>query len=194
MDFDNLIKYVKAQGCRVTVYKTKKTVHNAIGLFYEEPYPNIKMAIKGRSKKLVVSTLLHEYAHFCQWMDGFSKYLDGICWSHNVHDEWVRGKIELTEREIEMIRASMLSVEYDAELRAIKIGKELRPDSFDANYHLREAQSYIAAIKWSFGARKEWKKRPSWRLYPAKQLTHEELFAPLTEKEKEILKGIKPRD
>jgi len=193
MDFDNLVKYIKSQGCKVYIYRKKKKIDGAIGLFYEEPVPNIKMATKGLGKRIMMSTLLHEYAHFCQWKDGFSKYLDGICWPHNIHDEWIRGKIELTEREIKMARATMLSVEYDAELRAIDMGNELKPKNFSETYHLKEAQSYMAAIKWSFANRSEWTKRPCWNLYPAKRLTHDELFAPLTNKEKEILKNIKPK-
>jgi hypothetical protein len=87
-----------------------------------------------------------------------------------------------------MVRATMLSVEYDAELRSYRMGRELGVKNFDPEYHLREAQSYVAAIKWSFDNRKDWKKRARWKLFPAKILTHEELFASLTKKEKRVLK------
>ena len=189
MDHKDLLKFFKSQGCGVRVSKTKSRLEgNAIGLFYEEPAPHIKIATKGRSKREVVSVLLHEFAHFCQWRDGFSKYLDGICWPHNLLEEWLNGDVELTNREIGMTRATMLSGEYDAELRSYRLGMELGVKNFSPAYHLREAQSYMAAIKWAFENRKDWKKRASWKLFPAKILTHKELFAPLTQKEKRVLK------
>ena len=191
MDFQNLIRFIKAQGCRVTIFKNKTRIQGALGLFHEDPHPLIQLAVKGRSKRERVSTLLHEYGHFCQSRDGFSKYLDNICWPHNIHEEWIDKKIELTKREIKMVRATMLSVEYDAEIRAYKMGNELQPKNWDSAYHLREAQSYIAAIKWSFKHRKDWKKRPPGKLHPATILSFDQLFAPLTAKEKKILKKIK---
>lgn len=139
----------------------------------------------------MISVLLHEYGHFCQLKDEFGGYLDGICYTHELHEDWVSKRIELTEREIKMACGTMLAVEYDAEMRAIKLGEALCVDNFDAAYHLQDARSYMAAIKWSFNERKDWTKRPSWKLYPAKRLSSEELFAPLTAKENEILKGIK---
>lgn len=193
MNLNDLVQFIRSQGCKVTIYKNKKKIDNAIGLFYEEPSPRIVLATKGRSKKLVVSTLLHEFGHFCQWRDGFSGYFDAVCWPHNIHEDWVSRKIELTDLEKKMVRATMLSVEYDAEIRAIRWGDELKPKHWDKDYHLREAQSYIAAIKWSFIHRKDWVKRPGAKKYPAKIMTHEKLFAPLTKSEKRILKKIKAK-
>jgi len=189
MDFNDLVKYIKSQRCKVKLHKGKKRLEgNAIGLFLDEPKPRILLAIKGRSRKEKVSVLLHEYGHFCQWRDGFSKYLDGICWPHQVLDDWLTGYIELSTRELKMVRNSMLTIEYDAELRSYYLGKELGVKGFNPAYHLREAQSYMAAIKWAFAHRKDWKKKAPYKLFPAKILTHEELFAPLTEKENKILK------
>ena len=192
MNFNSLVKHIKSQGCRVTIYSKKERIGGAAGLFYEDP-PHIKMAVLKVSKRDKVSVLLHEYGHFCQLKDGFANYLDGICWPHNVLDEWVERKVELTEREIQMVRNTMLTVEHDAEMRAIKLGEELKPDDFDAEYHLSEAQSYMAGIKWCFKHRNDFKKRPSWKHYPAKRLTTAELFAPLTDRENKILRKIKAK-
>ena len=191
MNFKDLIKWVRSQGCKVTVYKKKKKIDDCFGIFYEDPEPLIKLALKGVSKKKIVSVLLHEYAHFLQWRDGFSQYLDGICWPHEVFDEWVERNMELTEREVKIHRNTMLFIEYDADMRAYDLGMTMRPDEFDPEYHLREAQSYCMAIKWGWKNRKAWKKRPSWKNWPYKRLTHKELFAPLTKKQKKILKKIK---
>ncbi len=190
MDFKNLVKFIKAQGCKVRIYKKKKRLveSNAIGLFVDEPHPHILMATKGHSKKEQVSVLLHEYAHFCQWRDGFSKYLDGICWADLLWHDWLENHVELNKREIGMVRNILLSVEYDAEKRSYAMGLELGVEGFDARYHLQEAQSYMASIKWSFAKRKDWKKRPKWKLFPPEMMSHEKLFAKLTKKEKEIMK------
>jgi len=193
MDFEKLIKFIKSQGCRVKIYPDKKKIDGAFGLFYDDPHPLIKLAVKGRSKRANVSTLLHEYGHFCQLRDGFSHYLDAICWPHNIHEEWVRGDVDLTDREIKMVRATMLSIEYDAEMRAYRIGEELKPKNWDKDFHLKGAQGYVAAIKWAFDKKNDWTRRPQWKLYPAKVLTPAELFAPLTPKEKKILKKIKAK-
>jgi len=193
MNFKNLAKWVRSQGCKVTIFKKKKWIDGSIGVFYEDPEPHIKIAIKNSSIKRNVSVLLHEYAHFLQWRDGFSEFLDGICWAHQVFTDWVERYVELTEREIKMCRNTMLFIEYDADMRAFEIGMTMRPDGFNPDYHLRESQSYCNAIKWGWKHRLDWKKRPGWKNWPAKRLNHKELFAPLTRCEKEILKKIKPK-
>lgn len=193
MKFKDLVKWVRSQGCKVAVYKKKKRIDDCIGVFYEDPEPHIKLATKNSSNKKKVSVLLHEYAHFLQWRDGFSRYLDGICWPHQIFNDWVDRYVELTEREVKMCRNTMLFIEYDADMRAFDIGMTMRPHGFDPEYHLRESQSYCNAIKWAWDKRKDWTKRPNWKYWPAKRLTHEELFAPLTRAEKKILKNIKAK-
>lgn len=193
MDFDGLVKFIKSQGCKVVVYRKKKRICGNLGEFIDDPYPIIKIATKGHSKRENVAVLLHEYGHFLQWRVGFGKMLDGICWSHNVHEEWVKGEIELTDREIEMVRNVMLAIEYDADMRGYRVGMEMKPDNFDPEHFLREAHSYASSIKWAFDNRADWKKRPPWRFWDARVLTPEQLFAPLTKKEKVILKKIKKK-
>jgi len=193
MNFNDLVRFVRAQGCKVKVHKSSKEIEGALGFFIEEPYPLIEIAIRDWSKRRNVSTILHEYGHFCQSREGFSRYLDGICWSLNTFEEWIAGDIKLTKREIKMVRAVMLSIEYDAEMRACKLGDDMKPKNWDREFHLKEAYSYIVSIKWAFKHKKNWKKRPSWKLFPARVLSHEELFAPLTKKEIKILRKITPK-
>lgn len=187
MNLTELISFIKLQGCRVTVYRKKRKIGNAIGLFYDDP-PHIKIAIQGRENRQVVSTLLHEYGHFCQFKDGFSGYLDGICWSHNLYEEWINRKIELTDLEKFMIRNVMLTIEYDAEMRAIKLGEELKVEGFDKDYHMADANRYMSMIKWAFANRREFLVKVGAEKYSPVRLTHVELFAPLTEKENKILR------
>ncbi len=191
MDFDALVKYIKAQGCRVTVYRKKERVGGSYGEFAEDPSPRINLATLNHPKSLVVSVLLHEYAHFLQYREGFSKYIDGICFSYDVHYDWLNGKIELTETERMMARNAMLAIEYDAEMRAYDLGKELGVEDFDPELHLRDAASYMAHLKWSWLRRLEWDTRLNNSHWPAKKLTHDELFAPLDAKENHLFKKLK---
>lgn len=190
MDFNDLVKYIKDKGCKVVVYKKKERVGGAIGEFNEDT-ARINIATKGLSNKMITSTLLHEYAHFLQWKEGFSQYIDGICWSYEIHYDWIRGKRELTDDEKQMARNAMLAIEYDAEMRSYDLGLELKPKDFDPDFHLQEAACYMAHLKWSWGRRLEWDKRLSHTFWPAKKLTHDELFAPLTGREKQILKKVR---
>jgi len=192
MDFNALVKFIKSQGCKVIIYKNKERVNGAIGEFGEEP-PRINIATKGHEKKFIISTLLHEYAHFLQWEDGFSKYIDGICWSYDIHYEWMKGIRELTDSEKRMARNCMLALEYDAELRSYDLGTELKVEGFDADFHLQEASCYMAHLKWSWAGRKDWHKRLSASFWEPAKLTHEELFAPLTDRENIYLKGVRAK-
>lgn len=191
MDFKDLVKFIKAQGCKVYLYKKSKTIEGAYGYFVDAPKPTIKMALKGLSKKRKTSVLLHEYAHFLQWRDGFSQYLDGICWAQQMFDDWVCGYLELNKREIKMIRNTMLFIEYDADMRALELSNLMNIKSWDSDFHLRDSQSYIGAIKWGWDKRSDWKKRVSYKYWPAKKMSHKKLFAPLTSKEKKILRKMK---
>lgn len=190
MDFNALVKFIKSQGCKVVVYRKKERVNGAIGEFGEDP-PRINIATKGQTKKLIISTLLHEYAHFLQWREGFSQYIDGICGSYEIHYDWIRGRRELTDDEKQSARNAMLAIEYDAELRSYDLGKELGVKDFDPDFHLQEAACYMAHLKWSWGVRLDWDKRLSPSFWKPKKLTHEELFAPLTARENVYLKKVK---
>jgi len=196
MDFDTLVKFIRVQGCKVIVHDEKKKVDETLGYFIEDPKPQIHIATKGRKKYQLISTLLHEYAHFLQWEDGFLKYMDGICLAYNLWDDWLTGYVELNKREKQIVRNAILSIEYDAEIRAYNLGIQLKLKHFNPTYHLQTAQSYVAAIKWSFLCRKDWKKRVGIRLWPAKKLSFKKLFAPLKKREKKFLKKmkVKPRD
>lgn len=139
-----------------------------------------------------MSILLHEYGHFLQWRDGFLGFFDAIGDAHETFDQWWQKKIELNDNEIRMYRNIMLAVEYDAEVRSYNVGKELLVKDFNPEKHLQEAYSYIASIKWAWENRMEWSDRPEYDKWPAKLLTQEELFAPLTDEENKILKLIVP--
>jgi hypothetical protein len=191
MNFDALVKYIKAQGCKVTVYRKKNKVNGSMGEFGEDPRPHINIAVQGHSKALIASTLLHEYAHFLQWKEGFSRYLDKICLAYTIQYDWLHGNIELTDYERQIARNAMLSIEHDAESRAYNLGVELEVEHFDPIFHLQETQNYMASIKWSWKNRKEWAKRTPHSLWPSEKMGFNKLFAPLTDTENKILKDIR---
>lgn len=191
MSFDQLVKYIKNQGCAITVYRKKRTVGGVSGYFLDDPKPHIKIAIKGRRLVHSLSLLLHEYGHFLQFKDPTWTYIDKICLPTEILDEWLDGKIELTEREIRIARNTMLAAEYDAEMKALDVALALGVEGFCPDFHLREAYSYVGCIKWAWANRMDWEHRPPNFMWPKKRLSTEELFAPLNEEENNILSHIK---
>ena len=187
MDFKNLVKYIKDVGCRVRLYD-KKNMGDSIGTFHvAECGPIICLATKNMPKKKRVEYLLHEFAHFLQWKDGFMETIDNIFDTYELWDDWVEGKIELTKRERLAGRNAMLAIEWDAEYRAYELGNSLKAEHFDADYHLKGANAYILAIKWGWYHRKNFSTCPKRKKIEGRVLTKKQLFAKLTRKEKKLL-------
>ena len=184
MTFDDLVQYVREEGCRVRVYKKRNTIGNARGTFdYNEHGPIICVAHKGVIAKKRIETLLHEFGHYLQYADGFMQYFDDICKPYDLAESWLSGSIELSSRELQIVRNMMLSVEYDAERRAYKQGCLLQPDDFDPDYYLKGAAAYMGCIKWSFARRIDTGEVPHRKGFSARLLTNEELYAPVAEEQ-----------
>lgn len=194
MDFKDLVKYIKDDGCRVRIYDDRELIHGAQGTFHTTKHgPIISLATQRTPKKKRVEYLLHEYGHYLQWKEGFDTTIDGICDAYDIWDNWVDEKIELTELEWKVARNSMLAIEGDAEYRALKWGNELGVKHFHAEHHLKGAYSYILAIKWGWLYRSQFVQCPKRKKLEARVLTKKQLFAPLTRKEKRILKNYEGR-
>ena len=191
MTYDDLVKFIKNDGCRVNVYKSKASIHGGSrGTFdHNEAHgPIICVATKNVDKKRKLETLLHEYGHYLQYKDGFMQYLDGIADCNQTTTSWLAHKIELTNREVSMIRNMMLTMEYDAEKRAHQVGCSMAIDGWDEEFYLQGAQAYMDLIKWQFKFREDLDKAPTRKIYKPKILTLKELLAPLSdEKIKKIL-------
>lgn len=191
MNFDDVVEYIKLEGCRVRIYSSEYVCGGNAGTF-NYAYnggPLINIATKGTPRKKIMETLLHEFGHYLQWKDGFMQYLDGVCDAYDTQDQWLDNKIELTDFEIKCARNIMLSMEYDAEQRGARQGLLLKPNGFCVKHYLRGAASYMEAIKWSFARRKSFIKCPSRRKYKGEFWTHERLFSPLEEKRLKQLDG-----
>lgn len=182
MTYDELVQYIRSEGCRVRVYTKQNAIDGARGTFhYNKHGPIICVATKGINIKKRVEALLHEYGHYLQWQDGFMQSLDDICMPYDLMAEWLNVSVELTDREIRIVRNMILAMEYDAERRAYRQGTLLDVEGFDGDYYLRGAAAYMAAIKWTFAKRTETDEVPRRVLFQPHLLSNEELFSTPTE-------------
>lgn len=188
MNFQQFCSYIKAQGCKIRLYKKKTSIGGAVGLFQEEPAPLISLAILCCSKKRQMELLAHEFAHFLQYKDGFTTIIENIC----EYGDWVRWtdrEIELSEKEVQAVRNTVLAIEWDAEMRAMKLAKELGLEGFNEKSYLRSACAYMETIKWSFLTRGDFVRSINKKLVEPRVYTLKELFAPLTAREKKKFSG-----
>lgn len=178
MDYDGLVQYIREEGCRVYVYRNKEDIYGGSrGTFdYNEKGPVICVATKGVSEDRCVETLLHEFGHFLQWRDGFMQSIDGICDAYALAEKWIKGKIEFSPLELQVVRNTVLIIEYDAERRGYKQGCLLRPDNFDEAFYLQGAAAYMDAIKWEFAHRTGTTEVPCRSGYEPRLLTIDELL------------------
>jgi hypothetical protein len=192
VNFKEIVKYITAQGCRVRIYKNLKKIHGNTGTFHlANKGPLISLATKGSPKKKRIEYLLHEFGHFLQWRNGYMEVLDSICDSYTLWDEWIAGDVELTDLEWKAARNCMLAMEWNAEVKAYELGRNLRAKHFNADHHLKGANAYILGLKWGWANRRDFESSPKRKLLTPRLLTQKELFAPLTKQEKQILKKFK---
>lgn len=183
MNYDELVRYIKEDGCRVYVYNNKESIYGGIrGTFdVNEHGPIICVANHKLDSERRLETLLHEYGHYLQWQDGFMQALDGVIDSYGLTEQWITGGVELTTREVEICRRAVLTMEYDAEKRGYQVGCDFQPQYWKPDRYLRGAAAYMDSIKWEFHARAFTTSCNPRKNYPAKVLSYEELYAPLSE-------------
>jgi len=200
MTFDELIAHVKSEGCRIRIYKNRDYVEGSAGTFtVTEAGPIIVMATRRDTIKKKTATLLHEYGHYLQWLDGFLPAIEAVCQTYDIHWEWIHGRCELTDNEWKAARNSMLWIEWDAEVRGYIAGTELGV-KFDKKSYLKGALGYMMSIKWSWENRNDWRMsiQPTHiTLKNPRFLNQKKLFAPLTSSEKRLcsthIKRVKRR-
>ncbi len=185
MTYDELVQYIREEGCRVFVYKNKESIYGGSrGTFsVNEHGPIICAAIKDIPIPKIVEVLLHEYGHYLQHKDGYMDDLDSIVNAYDLRTDWFEGNIELTELELSIVQNQILTMEYNAEKRGVEAGRWLEPEGFDVDFYLKGAASYMAGIKWEFARRSFNPNYIERGRYEAKILTREELYAPLSEEE-----------
>lgn len=190
MDFNQLVDYVKKDGCVVRLYnRSELKCAQCTGTFdiSKRGNPVISIAIRGHTKSELRSLLLHEYAHFLQWRDGLLEVIEGPGfkegWDHL--DEWLKGK-KRSKAQLIYGRNSALYIEYDAEIRTLELSSKLNVDIGSHKEYIKDANSYMLLIKWCALNRK-WDDRPAHDDINENIMTLEELLLPLTDREKEIL-------
>lgn len=184
MNFKQLIDYIKKDGCRVRIYKKWNLVDGCSGTFHiTKKGPLISMAIRGLNEIERYEVLLHEYAHHLQWRDGFMQYIDGICDAYRLENDWLAGRVELSSTEKRVVRNCILTMEYDAEKRAVDLIEKLKIEKINKKYFLRGAEAYTWGTKWSFARRRGFIECPKRSRFKGVLLDTTELYRDLTRSE-----------
>jgi hypothetical protein len=187
MDFEDLVKYVKQAGCKVILYRDKDSLKGGqcAGYFNQDKKKNIGpyicMATSGLEVASCAELLLHEFSHYLQWKDGTET--EAIDKAYEDWEKWLGHRKKLTPERLEEIRKAVLAHEWDAEMRAIKLGKNLKVKSYNPTDVLRGANGYMTTIKWSFQTRQASEWIPRREYFKPRMLTQEELFKPLTKRQ-----------
>ena len=189
MDFNRLLSFIKRDGCPVRLYD-KKMMKDAqsIGTFdvtkKGEGNPIICIALKGHSRLELIRVLLHEYAHFCQWKDGFMQKIENAVKGHDVLDKWLKGK-KYAPDILYKARNAIILLEYDAEIRTIQLSRALGVNIGRHKNYYNNAHSYVTNIKNVFRVR-------HWDSYHEldlcyRKLKPSEILKPLSIEEKDTL-------
>lgn len=151
--FQAIVKHIRDNGCKVEVKKNAEKVNGSNGYFTSEPYPHIKVALKGRPWPKTIQLIVHEYCHYWQWKDGFLDHKDddgNIIYSHILEGDPVTAKQR--DKASKLVRIS----EYDCEIRT---GSLFAPEPkgwnlesiFSQAEHIKSANTYNRHIVWSIG-------------------------------------------
>lgn len=178
MTGDELEKYIRKK-CRLIIYKNKKEIGDSRGTFEYTTTPVISIAIKGIGRLKVNELLLHEWGHYLQWECGFIQMLDYICPAYTFQEQWFEGKIELSPMGLQVLRNTLLTLEYDAELRGFEWGVANNVE-FNRPRYLKCAAAYMDMIKWEMKNRKGMKGLPDYKYYDGKKLTQGKLYGGLS--------------
>lgn len=189
MDFDELVCFIKMDGCPVRLYnKSILKIAQSIGTFdvSKNGNPIISMAIKGHTKLELKRILLHEYAHYLQWVDGFMDEAESNIKGWDILDKWLSGK-NYTKQELFAARNCVILLEYDAEIRTIQLARNLDINLGSEKDFLNSAHSYVTFLKYVFLTRE-------WASYDILDLCHkklrpQEILLPLSKSEIRALKG-----
>lgn len=131
LDLENNVVYHNGIGCSGFFNDIKKELHCAVGTKKVEDW---------------FGTFLHEYSHFCQWKEQHKSWTDSQKYftdaglnSDDALDEFILGKLDLTDEQVE----SIAYLEYDCEVRTAKL-VDLFPKIFDKEIYIQKSNAYIA--------------------------------------------------
>jgi len=88
-----------------------------------------------------LTTLAHEYGHFCQWKE--KKFIDEkTIEAYNMFDEWIEKKIELDDLAIEKMITLIQKCELDCEKRALKFIRKYKL-YLHKELYIQKSNSYV---------------------------------------------------
>lgn len=114
-------------------------------------YENQRLVVALEHKDWL-ETLIHEYAHFTQWLEGCPEWTENIEGIYKV-DQWIGGKnIKDVQTYIGMAR----DLELDNEKRSVQIIKDWGLDEFiDVDEYIQKANAYVMFYNW-LGKTRRW--------------------------------------
>lgn len=144
--FINLVlKDCKKHGVKLNLipkryYKLSKT-ESLAGLWDEETL-TITVAVHNDDW---LTTLAHEYSHFCQWKRGeFSGEEVNNCFAD--FDEWVDGKLELSDDRLNEVITVMQNCELDCEKKTLEYVKKY--NLFDKpELYIKKSNAYVLSYE-----------------------------------------------
>lgn len=191
MNFWQLVRYIKADGCNLRLYnKSELKMAECPGTFdiSKNGNPIISLTTKGHTTRELMQLLLHEYAHYIQWKTGFLHKLEGenlkLGWE--VLDKWLTKTRNYTGVQLKQARDAVVLIEYDADLRVIDLSRKFSIDIGSHADYMANAYSYVTLLKWAAKHRK-WDSPPGGSFFDGKIRTPREILAPITEAEEQIL-------
>lgn len=191
MRFKQLVSHIKRDGCRVRVYN-RHTVDSAGGYFSADCAggPLICLARLGMDEASLNSYLLHEYAHFLQWRSGYMERIDSYCDSNELYYGYIRGKRQLSRKEMGIVLSCMLAIEVDAEMTAAELAAQLNVAPFDFGSHWRSTRAYADSLKYGILRRREIKLGQLECVQKETPATLDELLAPLSNERMELYDSL----
>jgi hypothetical protein len=189
VNFNSLVKNIEDKGCDVILLNESEVPGEECDGTFDVigGRPTITLALKYKSQNRLRYILLHELAHYYQWVDGFMQSLDGYANGWEIFDKWLKGG-RCSRKKLWRARNSVLFIEYDADMRVIGLAKDFGIRLNKAR-HIAEANAYADLIKWAFKHRK-WKHLPDVGNYPRKAYSPRDLLGPLEEKRNALLNGL----
>jgi len=148
----------------------------------------IEVAVKGHTKEMVNATLIHEFAHFLQSVDGFMSYINDNYGGWAKFTAWVEGK-NFSEEEVIRARDGILLLEYDAEVRTLKLASQLSIDIGPRADYIRAVNAYMADIKFTAEKRRWMDVPPCW-MFSDSLPNRKSVLKPLSPRERALLEGM----
>jgi hypothetical protein len=197
MDTNELVRYIRSKGCPVRLYNDRHLFRDkSMGHFTEDVgKPSIHVTTKGHSREMVNATLVHEFAHYLQYQDGFLGRINSTYGGWSKFTSWLEEGKEYSSEEVALCRSGVLTIEFDAELRTLDLAVELGVDIGPRGDYIRAINAYMTDIKFAFEKR-EWMDVPDNDMFSDRLPRRSTVLKPLTPNEQamlDILCGLRKR-